>query len=235
VLGVVADPDMPSQVGTSLAKHVTGWLNGRTGAEWSVEVVSDPVTAAQTDTDAILEQMATYRTQRRWDYAVCLTDLPVLLQDRPLLADLSTQSAVALVSLPALGGLQPYRRVRQMLTQLVDEWLESASGEGDDREHHLYSWLTDKLAPIRRESYSAQYVAVRYTASRFGGWVRLLSGMVRTNRPWQMIFGMSKALAASLAASAFGLSSSTVWQIGDRLSPLVQSVVALGSVALLVG
>jgi hypothetical protein len=226
---------MPTQVGTSLAKQVTDWLNAHTGAEWTVEVVSDPVTAAQTDTDAILEKMESYRSQRSWEYAVCLTDLPVLMRDRPLLADLSTQSGVALVSLPALGGLQPYRRVRQMLTQLVDEWVEASGGEEECRGRRLYSWLTDQLAPIRRESLSGQYVAVRYTASRCGGWVRLLSGMVRTNRPWRMIFGLSSALAASLAASAFGLSSSTVWKIGDRLSPLVQSVVALGSIALLVG
>ena len=71
-------------------------------------------------------------------------------------------------------------------------------------------------------------------ANRLSGWWRLLSGMVRVNRPWQLIFGMSSALAAALATSAFGLSSSTIWQIADVLGGWRQGLAAVFSVALLV-
>ncbi len=236
VLGLVSDPDMPTQVGTRLASRLTSWLNERTGEEWTVEVVSDPVTAAETDTDQILEAVAQYRSERNWGYALCLTDLPLLLGDRPLLADGSTMRGVAVVSLPALGGLQPYRRTRQMMTQLLDDLLSSDRGDsGASDEHRLASWLTDKLGPIRRTNPPGQNIDVRYTAAAVRGWFRLVSGMVRTNRPWQLIFGLSSALAAAVATSAFGLSSSTIWEIGDRLGAWRQGVAAFVSVALLVG
>lgn len=236
VLGLVSDPDMPTRVGTSLAGRLSDWLGERTGEEWTVEVVSDPVAAAQTDTSAILDAAERHLNKHRWSYAICLTDLPLLLPDRALLADGSRDRGVAIVSLPALGGLQPYRRMRQMLTQLLDDLLDPE--EHDVRassEHRLSSWLTDKLGPIRRITPPGGDVDVRYTAAAWRGWFRVLSGMVRTNRPWQLIFGLSSALAAALATSAFGLSSTTIWMIGDRLSAGKQVVAAFAAVAVLVG
>jgi len=236
VLGLVSDPDMPTRVGTNLARRLSEWLGERTGDAWTVEVVSDPVTAAQTDTTAILDAVENYLGQREWGFAICLTDLPLLLDDRALLADGSSSRGVAVVSLPALGGLQPYRRMRQMLTQLLDDLLDTGEDHGRaSHEHRLSSWLTDKLGPIRRTSPPGEDVDVRYTAAAWRGWFRLLSGMVRTNRPWALIFGLSSALAAALATSAFGLSSSTIWMIGDRLSAGRQIAAAFASVALLVG
>lgn len=236
VLGLVADPDMPTLVGTRLAGDLTGWLGERTGHEWSVEVVSDPVTAARTDSTAILSAVERHIGERGWHLAICVTDLPLLMPGRALLADGSTQRGVAIASLPALGGLQPHRRMWQMLTQLLDDLLGTGGHhERASDQHRLASWLTDKLGPIHRTTPPGEDVDVRYTASARSGWLRLLSGMVRTNRPSQLIFGLSGALAAALASSAFGLSSTTIWMIGDRLG-LVQKVpTALASVALLVG
>lgn len=232
-LGLVADPDMPTQVGTRLAGKITDWLSENSGGEWTVEVVSDPVTAGEADPEQILEAVSNHRSQHDWVCAICLTDLPLLLQDRPLLADTQPENRVALISLPALGGTQPYRRMRQMLTQLLEDLLDV--GESRPRaagsDHRLYSWLTNLLAPVHRE---VTENGVRYTAGRRGGWLRLISGMVRTNRPWQLIFGLSSALAAAIATSAFGLSSSTIWQIGDQLDLWRQGLAAVVSVAVLV-
>lgn len=236
VLGLVTDPDMPTQVGSRLASGLTDLLSERTGDDWTVEVVSDPVTAGEADTQQILMAVTNYVSEREWGYAICLTDLPLLLQRRVLVADASTQRQVALVSLPALGGLQPYRRMRQMLTQLLDDLLAPQEDQqSDSTEGHQTSRLTMTMAPIQRMSPPGEDIDVRYTASRVRGWVRLVTGMVRTNRPSSLIFGLSSALAAAVAASAFGLSSTTIWQIGDRLGPIRQTVVGVAAVALLVG
>lgn len=225
---------MPTQIGSRLAQRVTTWLGEQTGQEWVVEVVSDPVTAGESNSAEILRAVEQYLTDREWAYAICLTDLPLLLDQSPLLADASTQRRVALVSLPALGGLQPYRRGRQVLIQLIDDLLsgDDASGEPSS-DHRMSSWLTDKLAPIRRSTPPSDDIDVRYRSSRVRGWVRLVSGMVYANRPWQLMAGLSSALAAALAAAGFGLFTSTVWQVGDLLGPFRAVATTLFAIGLM--
>lgn len=92
------------------------------------------------------------------------------------------------------------------------------------------------MAPIERERVpGSDEVDIRYSMSKGRGRTRLLAGMVWTNRPWRLIFGLSSALAAAVASSAFGLSSSTIWRIGDSLSAVHQVLAGVVSVALLVG
>lgn len=234
VLGIVADPDMPTQVGTRLARELTDWLDDNAGGEWSIEVVSDPVTAGEGDREHLFDALEEYRPQRGWEYTLCITDLPLLLQQRPLIADVSPSRQVGVVSLPAFGGLQPHRRMRHMLLQLLEELLhDGQQATRGASQHRLSSWMTDLLAPVHR-THLPEGAGVRYTTTRHNGWFRLLSGMVRTNRPWRLIFGLSSALAAALATSAFGLSSSTIWQIADTIHPYRQVLAAFLSVALLV-
>jgi hypothetical protein len=75
---------------------------------------------------------------------------------------------------------------------------------------------------------------VRVVGSTVRGRVPLVAGMIRANRPWRLMLGLSSSLAAALATSAFGLTQDTVWQLADALSPWRLAVAALGSVAALV-
>lgn len=222
VLGVVTDPDLPTRIGSGMSDELSAWLGERTGDSWRVDVVSDPVTAGETDPARVLSWTARHREERGWTYAICVTDLPLLPGDRPVLAEVDVQDKVAFVSLPVLGGWAPHRRMRRMLTQLLDELLGS-----DVPENRMSGVPIVRATPERGAD-------VRYTTSRGRGWVRLLTGMVRANSPWRLIFGLSSALAAALATSAFGLSSTTIWQIGDLLDPVRRVLAAFGSVALLV-
>ncbi|WP_246155214.1 5,10-methylene-tetrahydrofolate dehydrogenase [Saccharopolyspora hirsuta] len=206
VLGLVTDPDMPTQVGRRTAERVTDWLARRTGRSWTIDVRSDPLAAEHSSSEELLDSVDRHRQEQGWDFAICLTDLPLLLPKGPLLADVSTQRRVALVSLPALGAIRTYHRTYRLLTQLLDDLLPDGTPPM-------------RLGPVHRAQHDGQ-VDVRYTTARLRGWVRLVSGMVRANRPWQLVWGLSSALAAALAAAGFGLFTSTVWQLGDVLSPL---------------
>ncbi|MEU6129749.1 hypothetical protein ABZ805_11320 [Saccharopolyspora sp. NPDC047091] len=233
-LGLITDPDLPEQVAQHLADELPEHLGD--DREWVVEVDVDPVTAGEHSTRDMLRATADRRQERGWDYAITLTDLPVRVNRRPVVADANLDGQVAVVSLPALGGTQPYRRSRQVVLQLIDE-LTGREG-GADHRYGLDSRLTEVAAPIRRTSEQSSddgEVDVRYTATRGRGRLRLLSGMVRTNQPWRLVFGLRNALAAAIATSAFGLSSSTIWQIGDMLGAWRQVLAAIASVVLLVG
>ena len=230
-LGLVADPDMPERVARYLAEELPELL-GDTHT-WRVEVDVDPVTAGRRNTRDILRSTRERMDQHDWDYAICLTDLPVRANRRPVVADASIDERVGVVSLPTLGGTQPYRRSRQVVLQLMDEL--NCDDDGGENRHGLDSKLTELVAPIHRESRDQDgEVDVRYSATRTRGRARLLSGMVRTNQPWRLVFGLRSALAAALATSAFGLSSSTIWQIGDLLGTTRQVIASLASIAVLV-
>ncbi|MER7014629.1 5,10-methylene-tetrahydrofolate dehydrogenase [Saccharopolyspora sp. NPDC000359] len=207
VLGLVTDPDMPTQVGQRTAERTTDWLSRRTNERWTIEVHCDPLTAGHNTSEDLLDSVDAHRRERNWDLAICLTDLPLLLERRPLLADVSTKRRVALVSLPALGALRTYHRTYQMMTRLLEDLRQDSTER------------RPPVGPVHRVQHDGP-VDIRYTTARVRGWLRLVSGMVRANRPWQLVWGLSSALAAALAAAGFGLFTSTVWQLGDVLSPL---------------
>ncbi|WP_020497210.1 hypothetical protein [Sciscionella marina] len=217
VLGLVTDPDLPTTIGTKLTEDITEWLRERTGRSWRVDLMSDPVAAGEADSARILDAVTEYREAQDWTYAICVTDLPLLLRDRPLLAETDSGRGTAMISLPAVGGLGARRGLRQVVLRLL----------GD---------LLDETAPALRSSVRRASLEEghRYTVAPGPGWPRLIGGMVRANRPWRLIFGLSSALAAALATSAFGLSSSTIWQIGDLLDPVRRVLAAVASVVLLV-
>lgn len=230
-LGLVCDPDMPERVARHLAEELPEML-GETHT-WRVEVDVDPVTAGRRNTRDILRSTRERMNQHDWDYAICVTDLPVRANRKPVVADANIDERVAVISLPTLGGTQPYRRSRQVVLQLMDEL--NCDDDGGENRHGLDSKLTELVAPIHRERRDQDgEVDVRYSATQTRGRMRLLSGMVRTNQPWRLVFGLRSALAAALATSAFGLSSSTIWQIGDLLGVPRQVIAALASVAVLV-
>ncbi|OZM74701.1 hypothetical protein CFN78_00160 [Amycolatopsis antarctica] len=237
ILGLVTDPDLPRRVADRLAEELP---RRYTDAQITVEVVCDEVTAGLHSAGKILDATRERRRDGGWDYAICLTDLPVRHRDRPVLAHADVRGRVGVVSLPALGGMQPFRRAGQIVRQLLDELAapegEPAGGEARARHMHgLGSPLTHLLVPIRREAADNETdVGVRYSTTRVRGRLRLVSGMVRTNRPWRLVFGLSSAFAAAVATSVFGLTSSTVWQIGDQLGTGRHIVAAVVSVGLLV-
>ncbi|SFE11875.1 hypothetical protein SAMN04487819_10824 [Actinopolyspora alba] len=230
-LGLVSDPDFPSHVADSLAESLPRYLTERLDeAEWSIELVSDPVAAGRSSGKEILDATERQRRLHGWDYAVGVTDLPLRQEKRPVLADIGQEhERVGVISLPALGGFQPQRRARQLLASVLAE----LTGNDDRTDNGLYSPPTEVLAPIRRERASSDSIAVRYRSTRRRGRARLLSGMVRSNTPWRLVLGMSGALAAALATSVFGLTSSTVWQIADMLGPFRRGLLVVLAVALM--
>jgi hypothetical protein len=67
----------------------------------------------------------------------------------------------------------------------------------------------------------------RYIASRLIGRLRLLTGMVRANRPGRALLGLSKLLVGAFGTAAFALTTTTIWQLGDALGALRLTVIML--------
>ncbi|UBU18637.1 DUF2267 domain-containing protein [Nonomuraea gerenzanensis] len=232
VVGLVATPpDYPAQVVARLAAELADRLAERVDPEvrWSVRAGwGDVAPRRDGGVEALLDDLARRRADARWDVAICLTDLPLHTERVPLVAHTSARRRVAAVSLPALG-LRQLTALRTAVPGLVGRLLSDASGERVPPAD-----LAGQVAAIDRVAGQAGAGERGYLASRLAGRLRLLTGMIRANRPGRALLGLSKLLAGAFATAAFALTTNTIWEMGDALGGLRLTVIMLLGLAALV-
>ena len=201
-VGLVADPAAP----TEIAQRMTD-LSPIDGTDvWDVTVVSQPFTTGSEDVDTAMRRLHDEARRRDWDLAVGLTELP--LHDHKglhLLVTTDPEQKIAVLSLPALGGLRMHARARRAVHSLV-----SGMASPDTKDEHRVT-----LPPLR------------------GRW-RLLMGMVLANRPWLLVPGLKAALVAALATGAVATINSSVWLLARSLSGWRLVVATIVSITLVV-
>ena len=234
VLGLLADPDLPVELAEQLAGELPALLAERLDDQvrWQIRVFRQRLDLA--DENRLLAVAHDSRAREGWDLVVCLTDLPRRSGLRPIVAEASVTDGVAVASLPALGARQLYQRVRELVIGLVAEL--AAEPPGSDRVGAGPGGRPRSrvAAPIRRIVPPDGGVDVRFVLPGVRGQVRLLAGMVRANRPWHLITGLSGSLAAALAAGAFAVVTSDIWQLADSLGPVRLSVATVCSIGAMV-
>lgn len=230
VVGLVATPpDYPARVVARLTAELAGQLGERVDAdvEWTVrEGWGDVAPRRDGGVEALLDDLARRRADARWDVAICLTDLPLQTERVPLVAQVSARRRVAMVSLPALG-LGQRRAVRAAVPDLVGRLLTDASDERVLPAGWVAAELASRVPAVRRMVGEADGGELGYVASRLIGRVRLLTGMVRANRPGRALVGLSKLLVGAFGTAAFALTTNTIWQMGDALGGLRLTVIML--------
>ncbi|MEU8612507.1 hypothetical protein AB0C29_31405 [Actinoplanes sp. NPDC048791] len=230
VVGLVATPpDHPARVAGQLTTELADRLAERVDADvrWTVrEGWGEVAPRRDGGAEALLDDLARRRTDDGWDVAVCLTDLPLHSDRQPLVAQASAQRRVAVVSLPALG-LRQLTAVRTAVPELVGRLLADGSDRRVPRAGREPAGPADRIAAVHRVVGDGDGGDLRYVASRLTGRVRLLTGMVRANRPGRALLGLSKLLVGAFGTAAIALTTSTIWQMGDALGGLRLTVVML--------
>ena len=226
VVGLLADPNLPGELATRLAEGLPQVLAARLDAArtWEVETVVEPFEANDRGERAL--DRARERVRRtRWDVAVCLTDVPARSSGVPVVAQVGERDRVAVVSVPALGGVRLLPRVRDAVVELVGRLLGIDTAAAARRPTRRAALLTE---PGALSDDSDETVLTRR------GSLRLLAGMVRTNRPWRLTVGLGTALAGAAAGSAFGLLYSNLWTLAAALEPWRLGLAFVGSIAVFV-
>jgi hypothetical protein len=230
VVGLVATPpDYPAQVTARFSAELAGLLAQRVDANvrWTVQEGWGEVAPRRDGgVEALLDDLARRRADARWDVAICLTDLPLHTERVPLIAQTAARRRVAMVSLPALG-LRQLRAVRAAVPDLVGRLLTDASDERVPPAGWAPAELASRVPAIRRVVGQDDAGDLSYVASRLTGRVRLLTGMVKANRPGRALLGLSKLLVAAFGTAAFALTTNTIWQMGDALGGLRLAVIML--------
>ncbi|MGR7025599.1 hypothetical protein [Geodermatophilus sp. URMC 62] len=223
VLGLVAAPGAAAEVAGDLAGDLAGALRERhPDVAWDVRVVEDGLVRPPADDAEIVAAARARLLAEEWDLAVVVTDLPIAVDRRTVVAHASPVHGVAVLSLPALGAVGRRRRALQTSLGLVHVLL----GEAEDGDPDALRRRVRELATDPADTGDG----VRFTARVLSGNLRLLVGMVRANRPWRLTIRLSRALTAAIAAGVFALVTADIWRLADRFGLLRLSAVGLGSV-----
>jgi hypothetical protein len=237
IVGLVATPpDYPARVVGRLTAELAGRLAERVdaGVRWTVrEGWGEVPPRRDGGVEALLDDLASRRIEDGWDVAICLTDLPLHTKRVPLVAHTSARRRAAMVSLPALG-LHQLRAVRAVVPDLVGRLLTDASDQRVPAAGWAPAELASRVAAIRRVVGDGDAGELGYVASRLIGRIRLLTGMVRANRPGRALLGLSKLLVGAFGTAAFALTTSTIWQMGDALSGFRLTVIMVLGLSALV-
>jgi hypothetical protein len=222
VVGLVAAPGAPIQ----LARQCTGQLGAELSARhpqvtWSLPVVEDALVVPPADDPEIVAAARQRLLAEDWDLVLCLTDLPLTLARRPVVAHASVVHGVGVLSLPALGPVGIRRHALDTAIGLVRALLA-------DRQEDDTGPVGRRLRELATDQ-SGEDEGVRFTARVLSGHVRLLLGMVRANRPWRLAAHLSRALTAAVAAGVFALVTSDIWRLADRFGWVRLLAVAVGS------
>jgi uncharacterized membrane protein len=241
VVGLLTAPGLTHNVAVRLARRLPATLGERfPGFEWKTEVKEEALAGATPSASRVdLVQICRRRMLAEgWDFVICLTDLPLHLGRRPVTAHASVALGVGVVSLPALGAVDLEHRVRQAALRLIDGLL----GERTDRRAKAGGARRRRLSRMRARlhllSSPVGYAdveddrTIQFVTAVGRGNFRLLVGMVRANRPWRLISGLSRALVGALGTTAFGLASTGVWRLADGMGWARLIALSLGSVAL---
>ncbi|SIS45963.1 MFS transporter [Salimicrobium flavidum] len=212
-------------------------------AEWEVDYETDALTGATENSSEILGATLDKKKEYGWDYVICLTDLPLFKGKRPIVAEAYVEENAALLSIPALGATPLIKRIRESVLQLVnemyygtsDEEREEAEKRIQEREEEDYGEhrelknkdakrlvgkrFIDRMSPIKRETPDEEEsnIDVRFTVkTKLGGALRILSGMVRANRPWTMFPSFMKLIVLAFATGAYALIFPTLWMLSSN-------------------
>ncbi|WP_458249492.1 hypothetical protein [Streptomyces sp. MAI_2237] len=239
VVALLADPDAPTDIAQGIARALPDRLAEKSGQgrRFDIEVVTEPFTSGTEDVATLMCRMIDRGSAENWDIVVALTDLPLHSHGRKLVVDLSHEHGLALLSLPSLGGLRLQTRARRAVEEAVLSLSgPRTAGAGGVREDRPLGSFAGPLAPIHPGQVDEEETAdLRYVVSGPRGYLRLLGGMVRANRPWRLVPGLSKALAAALATGAVATVNSTVWSLSEALSMPRLVIAMVGSLALMIG
>ena len=223
-LGLIPAPDIPEKIANALASELPELLTERVdvGVSWEVPVVVDPLTGTGREAPEILDVCRERRLSEGWDFAICLTDLPVYRGGQLVVADASAERGVAGLSLPALGAARLRSRARELALRLARELCARTKETGADLALGDSRRSAEAVGPFRRvdppdEDMEAMGVDARFVAPGPLGHLRLWSGMVLANRPWKMLPAFKGAIAAAFATGAYALIIPSIWLLADAV------------------
>ncbi|HWF72315.1 MAG TPA: hypothetical protein VG186_03160 [Solirubrobacteraceae bacterium] len=232
-LGLVVTPALEDRAVEKLTDDLAHTLSERyPGTRWHITTVRDPLVAPPVGLSELVDAARARLLAEQWDLVVDVTELPLLVARRPVVAHSSPTHSAALVSLPALGLVQTQRRLVEAIADavgvLAGDSPEQRLQQGGRHRRRVQRFLAQLAEEVEDADALQGMILLRRVVT---GNLRLIAGMVRANHPWRLVPRLSRALIAALGVAAFGLVASDVWRIAASIGPVRLAVLCLLTIA----
>lgn len=237
-LGLVVTPVLSSDVVGELADEVTRELKAHyPEVEWEVTAVHEALVEPPAALADVVDAARARLLAEDWDLVVHITELPIRISRRPVLAHSSRTHGAAVISLPALGLKQSSRRLVESVLEAVSVFVSDTLERGRDADHHRR--VRRRLIELASDvdgSNELEGVALLHRVAT--GNLGLLLGMVHANHPWRLVTRLTRALVGALGVALFAVVTSDVWRIavtlpGPRLALICAATVVAAVLALI--
>ncbi|MBG6217765.1 membrane protein DedA with SNARE-associated domain [Arthrobacter sp. CAN_A6] len=231
-VGLMADPHLPMALAQKLQATTAQMLSSSLDStiEWIVEIEQQSLPLdANGDVELNLHSQEV-RDRLGWDYLIYLTDLPKYANSEPMISSVNTDYGSAMIALPALGVVRT-NRVRRALLQTIGalHGATNAPSLGRGRVSAAILPFSPERSTPAPETNQNSYETLKGIRGR----AQLLAGMVRGNRPWRILPGLSGAMAAATATGAFGVFYTSIWSMADYLSAPRLTSISLLSITIM--
>lgn len=219
-LGLLADPHLPHELTKVIARELPASLDKAFGPSitWSVDVLCERLPADERGPH-VGDAARARKIDEGWDLVICITDLPRHDGRRAVIADVDVDDGMALASLPSLGAFGLRGRVHRAIMRIVAELLEAETA-GPSIPH------------AERTDPDEQGIDVRFLARWPRGYLRLVAGMVKANRPWFLARRLYRVLVAAIGTGAYIVMSQSLWLLSGTLHTarlIIATILSIGA------
>lgn len=148
-----------------------------------------------------------------WDYAISITDLPSFSEHKAVIADINTKNGVGMISLPSFGAFPLKKRIRKAIILITELLYKNNNQDVEEIASEInWSFLLSKVKRVEPAEDLNTDVRLILNSQVFG-WLRILTGMIFANRPWNAIGAFKKVLTLAFATGIYISIFSTPWQL----------------------
>lgn len=221
-IGLIMPLQVPARTAREIIAGLPAKLTEHVGEQvsWDIHMVrSGQMAEIEEGVDA-LDVMRATREKEGWDVAIGLTTLPLRSGRRVIAGYAQATWDVVMISMPAVGMRQQEERVQEVIAQLMGKVARERlhiKRSGKRKIPPTGDVLARLFAPVSLAVSTDGSGTVRLETPFIKGYVQLMMGMVRVNRPWWFMSRLPYALVSTLATALVALLTTTVWRLSANM------------------